>query len=134
MKIFGEPWGGLGNVDKAVLDHRGLRVQTHDLVAGRLVASDTVAAIGDQLLDQLGARSLVLVKYTENEVWIMEKNKSYWAKELPYLDGIEFYHVLPFSPEMASAILAKRFDYVFATDPATFRKATTTQGMSTETH
>jgi hypothetical protein len=43
-------------------------------------------------------------------------------------------NVLPFSPEMASAILAKRVDYVFATDPATFRKATTTQGMSTETH
>ena len=74
------------------------------------------------------------VKYTENEVWVMEKNKNYWNKELPYLDGIEFYHVLPFSPEMASAILAKRVDYVFATDPTTYRKATTTQGMSTETH
>ena len=33
---------------------------THDLVAGRLVARDAVAAIGDQLLDQLGARGLVL--------------------------------------------------------------------------
>jgi ABC-type transport system substrate-binding protein len=74
------------------------------------------------------------VKYTENEVWIMEKNKNYWNKELPYLDGIEFYHVLPFSPEMASAILAKRVDYVFATDPPTFRKAKTTAGMVTETH
>jgi peptide/nickel transport system substrate-binding protein len=50
------------------------------------------------------------------------------------LDGIEFYHVLPLSPEMGSAILANRVDYVFATDPATFRKATTTQGMSAETH
>jgi peptide/nickel transport system substrate-binding protein len=74
------------------------------------------------------------VKYTENEVWIMEKNKNYWSKELPYLDGIEFYHVLPFSPEMASAILANRVDYVFATDPATFRKATATATMSTVTH
>jgi peptide/nickel transport system substrate-binding protein len=74
------------------------------------------------------------VKYTENEVWTMEKNNNYWNKELPYLDGIEFYHVLPFSPEMASAILANRVDYVLATDPATFRKATTTQGMFTETH
>jgi len=74
------------------------------------------------------------VKYTENEVWVMEKNKNYWNKELPYLDGIEFYHVLPFSPEMASAILAKRVDYVFATDPSTYRKAAATQGMSTETH
>ena len=66
------------------------------------------------------------VKYTENEVWIMEKNKNYWNKELPYVDGIEFYHVLPFSPEMASAILANRVDYVFATDPATYRKAVAT--------
>src|SRR5256714_122794 len=41
------------------------------------------------------------VKYTESEVWIMGKNKNYWNKELPYVDGIEFYHVLPFSPEMA---------------------------------
>jgi peptide/nickel transport system substrate-binding protein len=73
-------------------------------------------------------------KYTENEVWIMEKNKNYWNKELPYLDGIEFYHVLPFSQEMASAILANRVDYVFATDPATYRKAVATPTMSTETH
>ena len=60
MKIFGEPRGGLGNVDKAVLDHRGLRVQTHGLVASRLVAGDAVAAISDQLLDQLGTGGLVL--------------------------------------------------------------------------
>jgi ABC-type transport system substrate-binding protein len=74
------------------------------------------------------------VKYTENEVWIMEKNKNYWNKELPYLDGIEFYHVMPFTPEMASAILANRVDYVFATDPATFRKAAAMPTMTTETH
>jgi peptide/nickel transport system substrate-binding protein len=74
------------------------------------------------------------VKYTENEVWIMEKNKNYWNKELPYVDGIEFYHVLPFSQEMASAILASRVDYVFATDPATYRKAEATAAMSTVTH
>src|SRR5437868_13107590 len=60
VKIFCEPGGGLGDMDKAVLDHCGLRVQTHGLVASRLVAGDTVAAIVDQLLDQLGARSLVL--------------------------------------------------------------------------
>jgi ABC-type transport system substrate-binding protein len=71
------------------------------------------------------------VKYTENEVWIMEKNKNYWNKELPYLDGIEFYHVMPFTPEMASA---NRVDYVFATDPVTFRKAAAMPTMTTETH
>src|SRR6516162_11577802 len=46
--------------DKAVLDQRGLRVQAHDLVAGRLVARDTMAPVRDQLLDQLGTRGLVL--------------------------------------------------------------------------
>ena len=45
---------------QAVLDHRGLRVQAHRLVAGRLTARDTMAPIGDQILDQLGARGLVL--------------------------------------------------------------------------
>ena len=46
----------LRNVDKAVLDYSGLRIKTHDLVGGRLVAGDAMAAVGDQLLDQLGAR------------------------------------------------------------------------------
>ena len=60
MKVFGEPWRRLGDVDEAVLDQRGLRVQAHDLVAGRLVARDTMAPVRDQLLDQLGTRGLVL--------------------------------------------------------------------------
>ena len=74
------------------------------------------------------------VRRVENEVWVMEKNSNYWNKGLPYLDGIEFYHVLPFSPEMASAILAGRVDYVRATDPVTTRKAKATPGMSTATY
>jgi ABC-type transport system substrate-binding protein len=49
----------------------------------------------------------------------------------PYLDGIEFYHVLPFSPEMGSAILSGRVDYVRITDPVTMRKAQSTPGLST---
>ena len=61
----------------------------------------------------------------------MEKNKNYWNKGLPYLDGIEFYHVLPFSPELGSAILSGRVDYVRITDPVTARKAKATPGMST---
>jgi peptide/nickel transport system substrate-binding protein len=66
----------------------------------------------------------------ENEVWVMEKNPNYWNKGLPYLDGVEFYHVLPFSPEMASAILSGRVDYVRVTDPVTARKAKATPGMT----
>jgi hypothetical protein len=37
-----------------------VRVPPHDLLAVRLIAGDTVAAIGNQFLDQLGARGLVL--------------------------------------------------------------------------
>jgi ABC-type transport system substrate-binding protein len=74
------------------------------------------------------------VRRVENEVWVMEKNPNYWNKGLPYLDGIEFYHVLPFSPEMASAILSNRVDYVRITDPVTTRKAKATRGMSTATY
>src|SRR5215475_2503937 len=74
------------------------------------------------------------VKRVENELWVMEKNPNYWNKGLPYLDGIEFYNVLPFSPEMASAILSGRVDYVRATDPVTTRKAKDTPGMATATY
>jgi peptide/nickel transport system substrate-binding protein len=66
----------------------------------------------------------------ENEVWVMEKNPTYWNKGLPYLDGIEFYHALPFSPELGSAILSNRVDYARIVDPVTARKAKATQGMS----
>ncbi len=74
------------------------------------------------------------VRRVENEVWVMEKNPNYWNKGLPYLDGVEVYHVLPFSPEMASAILSGRVDYVRVTDPVTTRKAKATPGMSTATY
>src|SRR6202045_2009553 len=74
------------------------------------------------------------VRRVENEVWVMEKNPNYWNKGLPYLDGVEFYHVLPFSPEMASAILSGRVDYVRITDPVTARKAKATPGMLTATY
>jgi peptide/nickel transport system substrate-binding protein len=74
------------------------------------------------------------VRRVENEIWVMEKNPNYWNMGLPYLDGIEFYNVLPFSPEMASAILSGRVDYVRITDPVTTRKAKATPGMSTATY
>jgi peptide/nickel transport system substrate-binding protein len=61
----------------------------------------------------------------------MEKNPNYWNKGLPYLDGIEFYHALPFSTELGSAILSGRVDYIRITDPVTARKAKATPGLST---
>jgi peptide/nickel transport system substrate-binding protein len=71
------------------------------------------------------------VRRVENEVWVMEKHRNYWNKGLPYLDGIEFYHALPFSTELGSAILSGRVDYIRITDPVTARKAKATPGLST---
>ena len=67
----------------------------------------------------------------ENEIWVMERNPNYWNKGLPYLDGMEVYHLLPFSPELGAAILSGRVDYARALDPATARKAASTPGLST---
>ena len=74
------------------------------------------------------------VKRVENESWVMEKNKDYWNKGLPYLDGVEFYNLLPLSPELGSAILSGRIDYARITDPVTFRKAKTTPGITAVDH
>ena len=63
------------------------------------------------------------VKRVENESWLMEKNPNYWNKGLPYLDDVQFFHALPFSTELGSAILSGRVDYIRITDPVTARKA-----------
>ena len=70
------------------------------------------------------------VRRVENEVWVMERNPNYWNKGLPYLDGIEFYHALPFSPELGSALLSGRIDYARLLDPVTLRRVKQTPGMS----
>jgi ABC-type transport system substrate-binding protein len=71
------------------------------------------------------------VRRVENEVWVFEKNKNYWNNPLPYLDGIEFYHALPFSTELGSSILSGRTDYIRITDPVTARKAKDVPGLKT---
>jgi peptide/nickel transport system substrate-binding protein len=71
------------------------------------------------------------VRRVENEVWVLEKKKDYWNNGLPYLDGVESYNLIPFSPELGSSILAHRIDYGRVFDPVTERKAKATPGMLT---
>src|SRR6266404_1077669 len=87
-----------------------------------------------RVVDIPGTGPFRSLRRVENEVWVMEKNKNYWNKGLPYLDGIEFYHALPFSPELGSAILSNRVDYVRIADPVTWRKAKATQGLTAVDH
>lgn len=70
------------------------------------------------------------VKRIEQEIWVMEKNKDYWMEGLPYLDGIEFLHGLPFSPELGSALLAGRTDYARLIDPVTRKEVDKRDGMT----
>ncbi len=49
---------------------------------------------------------------------------------LPCLDGIEFYHALPFSPELGSAQLSGRVDYARLLDPIPQQRVKRTPGMS----
>ena len=84
-----------------------------------------------KVLDIPGTGPFRSVKYVENETRIMERNPNYWNKGLPYLDGVQFYSLIPFSPELGSAILSNRVDYGRIVDPVTARKAKSTPGMST---
>jgi len=70
------------------------------------------------------------VSRKDKEVWIMEKNPTYWNKGLPYVDRLEIYHLLPFSPELGSAMLSGKIDYARLLDPVTWRKAKETPGMT----
>jgi ABC-type transport system substrate-binding protein len=62
------------------------------------------------------------VKRIDKEVWIMEKNPQYWNKGLPYLDRLEIYHLPPWSPDVAAALLGGKVDYVRTIDPVAARK------------
>ncbi len=81
-------------------------------------------------LDVPGTGPFRSVKRVEQEIWTMEKNKDYWMEGLPYLDGIEFLHALPFSPELGSSLLAGRVDYARLIDPVTRKEVEKRDGMT----
>jgi ABC-type transport system substrate-binding protein len=83
-----------------------------------------------QLPDFPGTGPFRHVKRVDKEVWVMERNKNYWNEGLPYLDGMEFYHFQPFSPELGAALLSGRIDYARLLDPVSLKKVQGTAGMS----
>src|SRR3954454_4163550 len=83
-----------------------------------------------RVVDIPGTGPFKSVRRVENEIWVMERNQNYWNKGLPYLDGLEFYHALPFSPELGSALLSGRVDYARIMDPVSNRRVRATPGMS----
>jgi peptide/nickel transport system substrate-binding protein len=60
----------------------------------------------------------------------LERNPDYWNPELPYLAGIEVYH-LEFGPKTGAACLAHTIDVCWGIDPISERKAKNIKGMHT---
>ena len=83
-----------------------------------------------QVMDFPGTGPFRHKKRVDKEVWIMERNPDYWNEGLPYLDGLEVYHLAPFSTEMGGALLSGKIDYTRGLDPATALKVSQTPGMS----
>jgi peptide/nickel transport system substrate-binding protein len=70
------------------------------------------------------------VRRVDKEIWVMEKNPSYWNQGLPYLDRLEIYHLPPFSPELGQALLAGKVDYARLLDPVSAKRVKETPGMT----
>jgi ABC-type transport system substrate-binding protein len=83
-----------------------------------------------QVMNYPGTGPFRHVKRVDKEVWVMERNPDYWNEGLPYLDGIEFYNLAPFSPELGAALLSGRVDYARLLDPVSLKKVQSTPGMS----
>ena len=83
-----------------------------------------------QVMNYPGTGPFRHVKRVDKEVWVMERNPDYWNEGLPYLNGVEVYHLAPFTPELGAALLSGKIDYARALDPVTAKKVQATPGMS----
>ena len=81
-------------------------------------------------LDVPGTGPFQSVRRVEQEVWEMKRNENYWNPNLPYLDGVEFYHLGAFSPELGSALLSNRIDYARLIDPVTRKEVDSRDDMT----
>jgi len=60
----------------------------------------------------------------------LERNPDYWNPALPYLDGIEIYH-LDLGPKTGAACLARTIDFCFGIDLISEEKAKKVKGLKT---
>ena len=78
-----------------------------------------------QVMDFPGTGPYKHVSRKDKEIWIMDKNPNYWNKGLPYLDRLEIYHLPPWSPDVAAALLGGKIDYARTVDPVAAKKIQT---------
>jgi peptide/nickel transport system substrate-binding protein len=82
-----------------------------------------------KVMDFPGTGPFRHVHRVDKEVWVQEKNPNYWNKGLPYLDRLEIYHLQPWSPDVAGALLGGKIDYARTVDPVAARKIQTMSNM-----
>ncbi|MGH7421321.1 MAG: ABC transporter substrate-binding protein, partial [Candidatus Rokuibacteriota bacterium] len=87
-----------------------------------------------QVMNYPGTGPFRHVSRKDKEIWIQEKNPSYWNKGLPYLDKLEILNLPPFSPELGSAFLSGKVDYARIMDPISWRKAKEMPGVTATAH
>ena len=79
--------------------------------------------------DYPGTGPFRFVSFESEVVWKTERNPDYWNPELPYLDGIDTFH-LGFGPKTGAACLAHTIDFCFGIDPDTRSKSEDTPGLT----
>src|SRR5438067_8608130 len=83
-----------------------------------------------QVMSYPGTGPFKHVSRQDKEVWIQERNPSYWNKGLPLVDRLEIYHLPPFSPELGSSFLSGKIDYARLLDPVSWRRAKEMPGVT----
>jgi hypothetical protein len=63
-------------------------------------------------------------------VWTFERNRNYWNKDLPLIDGLEFITRCRSHQRRPSALLSNCVDHVRVTDPGAMKRVARTPGMS----
>jgi ABC-type transport system substrate-binding protein len=61
--------------------------------------------------------------YSDGAFFKMKANPNYWNPELPYLDGITYFHLNFWTAETAAALLANQVDLVGWMEPAGYQRA-----------
>jgi ABC-type transport system substrate-binding protein len=85
--------------------------------------------------DYPGTGAFKYVSHVDAEKWIAVKNESYWNPNLPYLEGINTFHVSGSTgaAQRVAGLMTGQFDYARGIDPQTYNKwqANPEEGIST---
>jgi ABC-type transport system substrate-binding protein len=78
--------------------------------------------------DYPGTGPFRFVSLEPDVVWKLERNPDYYNPELPYLDGLDVFHVA-LGPATGAACLANTIDFCFFIDPDSWRRTADVSGL-----